>query len=63
MKVHKEMIIIRMMQNANALAAQRVAQRAAQLTAQQNRDDVGKRKITMNDRYEIEAPAIRRASL
>ena len=63
MKVHKEMIIIRMVQNANALAAQLAAQRAAQLTAQQNRDDVGKRKITMNDRYEIEAPAIRRASL
>ena len=58
-----EMIIIRMMQNANALAVQLAAQRAAQLTAQQNRDDVGKRKITMNDRYEIEAPAIRRASL
>ena len=57
------MIIIRMVQNANALAAQLAAQRAAQLTAQQNRDDVGKRKITMNDRYEIEAPAIRRASL
>ena len=62
------MIIIRMMQNANALAAQLAAQRAARRAAQlgaifQNRDDVGKRKITMNDRYEIEAPAIRRASL